>query len=332
MVHSNRRRFLQGAGAVATIGVAGCVGGVGDGGPDVTIQLPEGTIQYPVYEAAAQNGLFEEEGASVEVEFVPFDAQVQAVTSGEIDTTMTSMTPYMNNQLRGEDLVTYGWDGCLQLVNALYVRADSEYETIEDLAGDRIGVWSWGSSTVQSFQAVIAHLTGLNLEEDFETTTAPPPALVGLLDDGEIDGVINVSGLTITMESQPDSYRNLGRLNDYWLEESGHTLPLTSWWAYADWYDENEGLAADLLAGAQNAIGYWRDNTRDILEEYGEAAGIGEEAQWDVVEEWTQERQIWKQQADESYVDATWDFVELMDEYGFMDGVPDRDEILRDPR
>jgi len=297
----------------------------------VTIAEPEGTIHYPFLEAAIADGIFEEQGLDLTVEYLPFGAQVQSITGGEMDTAMVSMLPYLSNYLRGEDLVTYGWQGCLQSINALYVRASSDYETIEDLQGERIGVWSFGSSTVQAFQAVVAEETGLDLRQDFETTTAAPPALLGLLQDEEIEGVINVSGLTITMQSQPDAFRNIRQLNQMWMDRSGHTLPLTSWWAYADWYEQNTDVAAALVAGAEEATGYWRENTASILEEYGEPASIDTQAKIDVCVDWADEGQIFLGEQSQDYIDATWDFVDLMNQHGFIDEVPAQGDVIRDP-
>ncbi|WP_144901071.1 ABC transporter substrate-binding protein [Halobellus captivus] len=357
MITNSRREMLKAAGVVATAGLAGCSGSGGDdggsggdsgggdsggdsgsdssgGGDDltpVTIQFPEGTVFYPMWEAAQQQGIFEEEGIDVTVEYPPFDAQVQGVTSGEVETSHPSVLPYINNRINGEDLVTYGFSGGLQSVNALYVRADSEYESVEDLEGQRIGVWSWGSSTVQAFQAVLAEQTGLRLREDFETTTAAPPALVGLLNDGEIDGVINVSGLTITMESQPENYRNLVQLNDLWTDVTGHTLPLTSWWAYSDWYDDNTDVAASLVRAGANAVEHWRNNTRSILEEFGGPASIDNDAKIQVVEDWASNGEVFHGRAEESYVDSVWQFLDLMEEQEFIDSVPSQDDVLRNP-
>lgn len=337
MSSHSRRHFLQGIGGTAGVSLlTGCLGGDGgttngSGLDEVTIMEPEGTLHYPFLEAAVAEGIFEDEGIDLTVEYRPFGAQVQSITGGEVETAMVSMLPYLSFYLRGEDLVTFGWNGTLQSVNAIYVLASSDFETISDLDGDRIGVWDFGSSTVQAFQAVIAEETGLRLQEDFETTTAAPPALLGLIQDGEIDGVINVSGLSITMESQPDAYRRVRQLNRMWLDRTGFTLPLTSWWAYADWYEENTEVAAGLLRGSQRAAEHWQANTAAILEEYGEPAAIDTQAKIDVCERWANEGQIFLAEQNQDYIDATWDFVEIMNSYDFLDEVPAQDEVVRNP-
>lgn len=332
MVSANRRQFLKTAGGGVAVAMAGCLGGGGgESANAVTIMEPEGTLHYPYLEAALDNGVFEEEGIDLTVEYRPFPTQAQSVTSGEVDTAMVSMLPYLSQYVRGEDLVMYGMDGTLQLVNSLYSLASSDYETVQDLQGERIGVWDFGSSTVQAFQTLIAEREGLDLEEDFETTTAAPPALLGLLQDEEVDAIINVSGLSITMEAQPDTFRDIVQLNEMWLDETGHTLPLTAWFAYSDWYDENTDVAAGLIEGSRAAVQYWRENTAEILEEYGEPANIDSQAKIDVCVEWSNQGQIWLDEQTSDYLDATWQFVELMNGNGFIDEVPNRDDVVRNP-
>ncbi|MFA1610933.1 ABC transporter substrate-binding protein [Halobellus rubicundus] len=357
MQRVTRRRFIAGTGAAGVAGLAGCSGGNGNGGStdtesggdsdggssgttagssdggltSVRILLPEGTIHYPMYEAATDAGVFEDEGIDLTVDYAPFGAQVQSLTGGEVDVNMVSMMPYVSNYLKGEDLVTFGWNGCLQCINGLYTRASSDYQSTADLEGQRIGVWSWGSSTVQSYQAVVAEESGLRLRQDFETTTAAPPALLGLLTDEQVDGVINVSGLTITMEAQPDTYRRLSQLNAMWRERAGYTLPLTAWFTYSDWYENNTETAAGLLRGAEAATTHWRENTASILEEYGETASVDTQAKIDVVDEWANDGQVFRGGWESGYTDANWDFINLMNEYEFVSEVPSQDELLRNP-
>ena len=361
MARANRRKFLGSVGVLTGIGVAGCLGDDdddaddgddaapaddsddsmddtddGDDGTDedveVLLQLPEGTIHYPMYEAAQDAGIFAAEGIDVTVEYPPFNAQLASITAGEVDTTMVSAHPYFNEYIMGEELVCFGFEGCLQSVNAMYCLAEREYESIPDVEGDMIAPWSWGSSTVQSFEAVIAEEYGLNLQEDFQTTTADPPALLGMLEGGDVDAIINTSGFTITMEAQPDTFRNLGYLNGIWEDRTGYTLPLTGWFAYEEWYEDNEDIAARLVRAGEAATEHWRENTVDILEEYGEPGGVQGEAEIEVVNDWADQGHVFRDTTDSGYLDAVWESLEVLYDHGFVDDVPDQDEVMRDPR
>ncbi|GGM63120.1 hypothetical protein GCM10009017_11490 [Halarchaeum rubridurum] len=290
-----------------------------------------GTINHPRWSAALDQGFYADRGLDVTPQYKPFPAQIQAVSGGSVATALESFLPYLGNVVKGQDLVTFGFQAGLQSINALYVRADSDYETIEDLKGERIGVWSFGSSTVQAFEALMAERTGLNLRKDFETTTAAPPALIGLLDSGKIDAVIDVSSLTIKMEAQPEKYRNIVGLNEMWLNQSGHTLPLTSWWCTADWYENNTDVAAAMVEASKETVQYWRDNTTDILQQWGEPASITTDAQIDVVDEMANEGHVFRKEQSQEFVDSTWEFAALMQEHGYIDSVPAQDDVLKNP-
>jgi len=352
MAHDTRRQFLRTIGVAAGAGLAGCTGGGGGGGgtqtttaggttmgeattstslTPITVVAPEGTINYPLWEAGVAQGFFEDEGLDVNSTYKPFDAQAQSVTTHAVDTSLVSTLPYIQNVVKGEKLVSFGFNAGLLSVNALYVLASSDYQTIEDLKGKRIGVWSFGSSTVQAFEALVAEKTGLQLRKDFQTTTAAPPALVGLLKDGKVDAVIDVSGLTIAMEAAPDTFRNIAQLNNLWIEQSGNPLPLTSWWCYADWYDSNKDVAAALLRGAEKSVGYWRDNTDAILKQYGGPANVDNQAKIDVVSNWAQQGQVFQQSTTQDFLDSTWKFLTLMQKHGFLDQVPDQGSVMRNP-
>lgn len=329
MVQPSRRRYLRGIGAAATVGLAGCLGGGGE--TSLTTVLPEGTVYYPWGQAAMDQGFFEEEGIDIEIQYRPFGAYVQSLSGGDVDISLRSLIPSISNINEGADYVTFGWAGGLQGINGMYSLAENDYDGIADLEGERIGVFSWGSSSVQSFQGLIANKTGLRLREDFETTTAAPPALQGLLDEGEIQAAIEVSSLTIAMESQPDQYQRMGQLNELWQEETGHNLALTSWFTRSDWLADNGDVATGLVEASRNATQYWRDNTRDILEEYGEPAAIDNEAKIDVVDRWTDDGAVFAGDIDQGYVDAAWQYLELMNEYGFIEDVPSQDDIVQEP-
>lgn len=331
MVRDTRRRFLAQVGTAVTVGAAGCTGG---GNADDTIRtvLPTGSISYPYGKAALAEGVFTSHGLDVAIEFKPFSAFAHSIGSGDVDVGIVPLVPSLQSIVAGEDLVLFGMAGGLLGINGLYTRTDSEYDTIESLTGERIGVWSWGSSTVQSMQALIAEQTGLSLREDFRTTTAAPAALQGLLDDGEIQATIQVSSRSIAMEARPEQYRRLDQLNNMWLDETSKPLPLTAWVARSSWYDEHADAAAKLVTAMEDATDHWRTNTTEILDAYGEPAQIDDAIEKDVVADWASRGHVFAGgEADQAFVDATWQYLDLMQQFGFMESVPSQEEVLRAP-
>lgn len=333
MGNHTRRKFLAGTGAAATVGLAGCSALLDNSGGtvgSVETVLPN-SIYLPWARGGMEQGLFEEAGVELDAEFKGFGAYAQSV-GNDVSVGNVPLVPYISNIVQGDDYVIFGrGQGSFLGINGIYVRADSDYESISDLEGGRIGVWSWGSSTVQSFQALIANQTGLNLREDFETTTAAPPALQGLLDDGEVDAIIEISGLSIALQAD-DNYRRLAQLNELWIEESGHPLAITMWFAERDWYENNTDAAQALLDGSVATTEYWRENTKALLEEWGEAGGVGtSEAELDVVDGWTQDGTVFAADPGDGFVDAAWDYLDLLAEYDFLDDVPNQGDTVQSP-
>lgn len=347
---TSRRGFLTGVAASSVAGLAGCSGNSGSSGGTSTAGSAGGTTMSttsgnsltpleihdtnstsPLFEGGLDAGVWEEEGIDLTVKYPGFEAQGQALVQDRVNTSNMSLLPHIDLYNRGEDLVLYGWPGSLQGVPGMYTRADSNYESIPDLEGERVGVWSWGSSTVQSFQAIIANEYGLNLRQDFQTTTAAPPALVGLLEDGEVDAIINVFGLSVSMDAQPDKFQRIARLNNIWQESSGHNLPITAWFSYQDWYENETDLATRFMRGTRKAVEHWRSNTAEILQKHGSQAGIEGEASIEVVSKLADNGQVFAKGTADGYLDATWEYLELMKEQGAIDTVPSQDEILRHP-
>lgn len=339
MRERTRRTFLKGAGGTAMVGLAGCTdsggtdGGSGTNGDSkadsVDTVLPN-SIYLPWMKAGLEQGFFEDAGVTVNADFKSFGAYAQSV-GNDVQVGNVPLVPYISNVVQGENHVIFGAHGGFLGINGMYVRADSDYQSIEDLQDGRIGVWSWGSSTVQSFQALIAEKTGLNLREDFETTTAAPPALKGLLDDGEVDAVIEISGLSIALQAS-DDYRRLAQLNNMWIERTDHPLAITMWFATQKWYENNTDVARSLLKGSVATTKYWRENTTEILKKWGEAGGVGtSDAELNVIEGWTDEGTVFLGEPEDGFVDSAWNYLELMKKHGFLKDVPSQEEIIRSP-
>jgi ABC-type nitrate/sulfonate/bicarbonate transport system substrate-binding protein len=336
MDNKTRRRFLKSAGGTAICGgLAGCLsstGGNTDSGlTTVKTMLPIGTVYTAWGKAGVEQGFFEEQGINLQVEYRPYSAYSKAFTSHQVDVALFSTTPALSLINRGTKLVTFGGAGGLLGISGLFTRNNSDIQEIQDLKGKRVGVWSWGSSTVQSVQALITKQTGLQIRQDCKTTTAAPPALKGLLDKGDIDAVVEISSISISMAARPEKYRMLAQLNKIWLELTEHKLPVTLWFAWPEWYKKNTDVAKRLVKASIKTTKYWRENTRDILNKYGEEAKIDDKAEIDLVENWADRGFTLASDVNQEFFDTTWKFFNLMQKHGFLKEVPPQNEVLRTP-
>src|SRR5581483_9261914 len=81
----------------------------------------------------------------------------------------------------------------------------------------KFGVWSRGAGATKALEVLSMDGFKLDLNKDVQTIEIAGPALMALLDKGEVDAMFNLSSLSIAAASQPDKYRLLFS-PDYRLE------------------------------------------------------------------------------------------------------------------
>src|SRR5262249_46334080 len=76
-----------------------------------------------------------------------------------------------------------------------------------------------------------------------------PPALFKLLERGDVDAMINISSFTVQAAAQPDKFRSIFSVNDYWRQRTGYPViwaaPLVAW---KSWVDDNPARATKYAA------------------------------------------------------------------------------------
>lgn len=111
--------------------------------------------------------------------------------------------------------------GIFSPVNVLLVPKDSPVKSLAELKGKRIGNFGGpGSATTSIFMAIAKRWHGLDLQRQTELITAPGPALIGLLDRGEL-----AAALVGTIESLrfplTGKYRIILDLSEEWARRAG---------------------------------------------------------------------------------------------------------------
>jgi ABC-type nitrate/sulfonate/bicarbonate transport system substrate-binding protein len=104
------------------------------------------------------------------------------------------------------------------------VRKDSPLKKLSDLKGKKFGVWSRGAGATKALEVLAMDGFKLDLNRDVQTIEIAGPALMALLDKGEVDAMFNLSSLSIAAASQPDKYRLLFSPDEYWKEKTGAPL------------------------------------------------------------------------------------------------------------
>ncbi|PAV28046.1 ABC transporter substrate-binding protein [Virgibacillus profundi] len=137
---------------------------------------------------ALEKGFFEEEGIDVEVNWFEAAQPISVATAGgDIDVGATGITASLYNMVAGgEELVIVADKGREQegySSTALLVPSDSDADSVEDLAGKKIGITQTGST--------FHYMAGRLLEEHGLAT-----------DDVELVPVNSIPGLMETLESK----------------------------------------------------------------------------------------------------------------------------------
>jgi ABC-type nitrate/sulfonate/bicarbonate transport system substrate-binding protein len=225
----------------------------------------------------------------------------------------------------GKDLVLIG--GGLTNMQDVWVRKDSPIKKMTDLRGKKFGIWSRGAGASKSLQVLLMDAFKLDLDKDTQVIEVAAPALMALLDKGEVDAMFNLSSLSIAAASQPDKYRRLFSPDDYWKEKTGEPLvwsgPTMAW---RDWVDEDRQRAKNLVAALHESWQWLRQNSDKTIEKYGKLAGVQNAAEAATLKKMLQEGRIFLERWNNKVVDAQWKFLDLAKQTGIIKAVPAKDK------
>lgn len=216
--------------------------------------------------------LDEKHGLNLDITALAPDQAELAVLTGQVDVGFLPLISWANAVAEGEDLVVL--DLTSHNHGALLVRADSEYETVDDLVGGTIATLNPVSSMYTSTQVILSQM-GIAWPDDFEVLSGPPPALIGFIESGEVDAIVHFEPNVCRLVSS-GNYRLIWGLDEQWQELTGNSLPLTGFVARRSWLEENPGVAdriremgrdlGDTIAGNPEVIAEYAD----LLELEGE--------------------------------------------------------------
>jgi NitT/TauT family transport system substrate-binding protein len=154
-------------------------------------------------------GFWEEENLTVNVQ--PNDGSgqsIQLLTAGQVEFAQVSPEPAIIAAGQGQDIVAiFTVNSFSSLLCAL---ADSEYESVADFAGTRIGVPSATSSQIPFVKAMLTS-AGLNADTDAELVpTGFGPAAAEALERGDVAAIGYWGGYYIETEQMGFSYKCFG--------------------------------------------------------------------------------------------------------------------------
>jgi len=265
--------------ALAALVAAGCAGAASPS-PEVYTLHMRMTPSNVAWVVAQEEGLFE--NINLEWELVGYGESAQLFVAGTDPVGQESPWEAARFQSEGDDIAYFGTAGALNFFNGIVVRTeDAEtYQELPDLAGQKFGIPGFGTGSYQAFEIIASSIYDMNAREDLQLVEADPGALVGLLETGEIEGMINFTGQTALAITQPDVYTMIINFSDLWQETHGANLVINGPMARREWLDANTDVARRLVEGVDKGVQWLKDNPETIDNPDGKYAHITEGEGW----------------------------------------------------
>jgi NitT/TauT family transport system substrate-binding protein len=291
----------------------------------VKVVIPQNSVFILNWMGAKDAGVFQKHGIDLDVDPRPFAGYLAALPAKQCEAATYSGLEGIEKINQGLDWAVIG--GGLTVLQDIYVLKNSPLQSVKDLRGKKVGVWSTGAGAYKAARAAILESSGLDLAKDTQLVQLEAPALFKLLEKGSIDAMLNISTFTIKAESEPDKFRSLFSPNEYWKKKTGYPIvwsaPLIAW---RGWVSDNPTRAKNFAEATEESYRWLRkpENLDAAVKKYGELAGVSDPATVATYKRLLGEKRIFLAHWDQKVVDAEWQFLELSKKYGILDKVPDK--------
>ncbi len=270
------------------VGLAGCNATEDDDDDEATsgrafrLGVIPGAQDFIVYVMESRGLLAKHDLAPEKVQMLsPVNLHLM-IAEQEVDVGFGGFTTMAIARARGKNVIAV--HGIFSPVNLVFVLDDSPLQTLSDLKGKKLGIFGGPGSTTFTFLGVIAkRWFDLDLVESVELVSAPGPALVSLLDRGEIDAAL--LGTTESLKfGAKGTYRVLvdlsGEYRKHHTRAPAHVAVTTN----EDFAATHRDVVTDFLRAYREAVAYVKANP-DIWAEYGERIEMVDEAEVEILRE-----------------------------------------------
>jgi NitT/TauT family transport system substrate-binding protein len=289
---------------------------------------------------AAQEGFAEEEGVKLDVSTVGYAEEAKLFMTRQADVGVASPWEAADMRNEGLDVTFFSNAGAVRFFNSMFVRAEDypKYSSPKDLVGKTIGIPGWGTGTTQAFQVVAQYLWGIDVKKEFDLKVAEPAALIGMLEQGQVEANLLFSGQTLASLANP-KFKRIFSFADTWEEKTGFPLTITGLVAYRDWLKENPETAKAIHEASIRAIKWIALHPEEFVEEGGKYYKNGEKVGWtrdrptkDLVKEWLRLGKYYYFGYTPAWIEAQWAFIETAKEVGvIIEKLPEKDKTFRTP-
>lgn len=207
----------------------------------------------------------------------------------------------------------------------ILVRTDSEYQTLEDLVGEKVVVgssgsmWTWGAFAKEQYDLDFTFEGG-----DYEVILNDHAANPEFLARGEAEACLCPTELAAPQHAAGEVrplYDNQ-TISEIWETETGHRgIMQNVFTATAEWYESHPHEVEFFLALWEEGIRLWHENKEDIIRAGPEHFNVEAEEDIDWLVGYLQEHD-WNVDTvylDEEWVEGELEFFELLKETEFID-------------
>jgi NitT/TauT family transport system substrate-binding protein len=241
----------------------------------VTVQFPFNSFPgvLGVLKAVIEeNGLEAKHGIDLDVKlYATTDEPQQALAAGGLDVGYFSLLGWAKLKNEGRDLVVLA--PLLNDSGTLVVKADSPYESLADLKGKKIATLPAGSGIYNDL-AIMSKLDGIDWETEYQHVPGPPPALVGFLEGGQVEGIVVFQPHVAKLEAT-GKYKAITTVREDWQKKFKTPMYSLMLVANGGWVKEHPVEAQRLQELFADALDRVAGNPEEIAK-YAEALGVTE--------------------------------------------------------
>ncbi|MGH2674447.1 MAG: ABC transporter substrate-binding protein [Actinomycetota bacterium] len=316
MVVGNRNRFLALLAALL-LGASACGAetdgaGEGDGAlPVVKLHGLEGGLSSMALKIIEAQGFDEENGFQGEYFEVSGDASVQFLLQGNSDVSFDG-DPITAALLRsqGNDITTF-YPMAVQDVT-LMVRGDSPYQSAQDLMGERVGHDGLESGGMTAGNIMLSQFEDIQITEDYNLQLVPEPALIRLLDRGELEASFMAQPFILTAMLEFGMRPVWGPGWEEWEQARGGRAWNITVMASEQWIRDNPDLARGVTAAWDDVYNWITEDPERLAQDpFPELIGIEDPEVLDAFVELVRTSEYFTNRWEEEDVEAARAFIEF---------------------
>lgn len=216
----------------------------------------------------------------MELSYLAFPALIQATGTEQYDVIESSLIGVPLARSKGVDLrivaLSSGRTGEGESPGGMYVLDDSDISRPEDVAGKKVGVTSFGSSTTMVTRILLDEGYGMDSAltgGDITWVELDPAQLTTALERGQIDAVAD-TGLTAFRLSQDSQFRRILSNDSEWRGLTGEASVFAAYQALQTQVESNTSCYVQFQDMLEASVDYGRTHIDDIAAAVADETGL----------------------------------------------------------